>query len=151
MLNSRMLLIGAVVLAGCGSLGLRGQQTPYDGSLSPNRPFLAPHTVNGRGAIGGGTSVICRGGSSGYWIAIDYLADGQGCGTIAKKTTARYPYALVIDYRPYQIGATLEVCGDEVNPSGWVTDEWEVPDGRCPPDTPTDENQKTVKRIRRVR
>ena len=152
MLNPRMLVavgVSGLLSAGCGSVGFHGQQTPF-GAPEVNRPLITPHAIPAGTQRGAGTRIVCRtSGNGDGWIAIDYLENGEGCATSAK-TGRGHPYALVVDYHPYAIGDVLEVCGDEMVPAGWTVEQWLDPDGRCPPDHRSSEDQKTVKRIRRV-
>lgn len=133
----------------CGSVGFQGQKTPF-GAPETNRPLITPRAVPAGTQRGAGTRIVCRtSGMGSGWIAIDYLAQGEGCD-VSAKTGRGHPYALVVDYRPYAIGDVLEVCGDQALPAGWMVEQWLDADGRCPPERRSSEDEKTVKRIRRV-
>jgi hypothetical protein len=143
----------ALFTAGCAGFAVQGQKTPYGagpaGTTMPTvqRP-AAPTAAARAGAKGAESRIVCRtSGVESGWIVVDYVNDTKACGGSVVASKSR-PAALIVNYRLENVGEELDVCADQRTPEGWVVREWLANDGRCQPDSPTDD--ATVKRIRRI-
>src|SRR5207253_3136538 len=146
-----VLIPALVAFAACSGFGLTGQRTPFGAGATPyTRPGMLT-AVAKSGARTADSKCVCRNKVESGWIAIDYLADSDGCG-VANQDVAAHPVALIVKYSGLNIGSELEVCSRERIPAGWTLDGWvDDAEGRCPDDHPSgNPDKRTVKRIRRI-
>jgi hypothetical protein len=118
-------------------------------ALDPTRPDVPssaahPTTVAQRR--------VCRSGAwPAGWIAVAYeAASGDECpqGASGRGDDAR-SVAVIVRYRDQPMNATLDVCGDQHVPSGWVDEHMDVDAGQCP--GAASDGRSAAKRIRRTR
>ncbi len=134
------LLIGAVLIAGCGRVGLRGGSSPATdaGRMPAAGPTTEPGSIrpdisdiaNRRRNDASTSKTICRSSPtpSGF-VIIDYIS-ASGC--VASGDSMAFNAKIVSDITRLAVGTTVRVCRDQPIPRGWFVQAHEERSDQCP-------------------